>query len=81
MDDLLMKVLVRLVSVQQSLGDRTFENAAHRALIGIGAAVKEEAELRSHSQPGRAAGTIVRFPLGRTGQSWETREIPSDSDD
>jgi len=66
MDDLLIKVLSRLVTIQETFGNRVFEDAAHRALVAAGVAVQIEAE--------RNAGTsdrptrdqqVIPFPLAK----------------
>jgi hypothetical protein len=66
MDDLLLKVLSRLVNVYENLGRRVFEDAAHRALFGIGAAAKHEAERTAGKTGSSQAGKVVSFPLYQT---------------
>ncbi|MDV3251124.1 hypothetical protein DevBK_07275 [Devosia sp. BK] len=67
MNDLLIKVIVRLAGVHDSLGPQAFEKAAKRALVGIATAVKDEGEERAGIDgSGRKCGTVVRFPLGKT---------------
>jgi hypothetical protein len=65
MDDLFIKVLARLVSVYENLGRRVFEDAAHRALIGIGAAAGEEAKRQAGTPHHEQDTNVVKFPLDR----------------
>ena len=70
MDDLLLKVLTRLVTIYETLGRRVFEDAARRALFGIGAAAKQEAErVAGKSSTGKTAAVVVPFPLDQTRRS------------
>jgi len=69
MDDLIIKVIVRLVKVHESLGKRAYEDAGHRALVGIGMATMEEAERQAMERGGASIvipKSIIRFPLERT---------------
>lgn len=65
MDDLLIKVVVRLAHVHENLGPRAYIDAGHRALLGIACAVQTEAELRAGSGKTKVAGPVIRFPLDR----------------
>lgn len=67
MDDLLLKVLSRLVTIHDELGEESYQDAAHRALLAIALAAKVEAE-RSASihQANVGEGVVVPFPLSRT---------------
>lgn len=66
MDDLLIRVLTRLLRVHEELGSDTYEKAARRALLAIASAVHGEAESKvqdmSTPQPGR---NVVPFPLAK----------------
>jgi len=64
MDELLIRVLVGLVRVHEELGERSFEKAAHRALVSIAKTVQLDAEERACASDA-ARGDVVRFPLGR----------------
>lgn len=47
MDEALLRIVRRLIAVRYNLGAEVFEEAVHRALVGIGRAVLEEGERRS----------------------------------
>ena len=66
MDELLIRVLTRLLRVHEELGEESFEEAAHRALLAIALAVQCDAE-RKAGFPGaqRASQQVVRFPLAK----------------
>jgi len=64
MDDLLIRVLTRLLRVNDELGERAFEDAAQRALVAIALAVQVEAGRKTGLRGGsEAKQTVVRFPL------------------
>ena len=63
MDELLIRVMVGLVRVHDELGERSFEKAAHRALVSIARTVQIEAEEKAARAPLEA--DVVAFPLGR----------------
>ena len=64
MDELLIRVLTRLLRVHDELGEESFEAAAHRALVAIALAVQIDAERKAGSL-NRASSTdgVVPFPL------------------
>lgn len=64
MDELLIRILTRLVRVHDELGEESFKNAANRALVTIARSVQLDAEERAGCSP-VAGGDVVRFPLGR----------------
>lgn len=66
MDDLLLKVLSRLVTIQETFGSRVFEDAAHRALVATAVAVQIEAE-RNAGTIDRTTGDqqVIPFPLAK----------------
>ena len=66
MDDLLIRVLTRLLRVHDELGESSFEEAAHRALVAIALAVQVEAERKAGGKQNRGEGRIVPFPLSRS---------------
>lgn len=70
MDELLIRVLTRLLRVHDELGEESFEEAAHRALVAIALAVQYDAE-RKAGVDERLHGTeqVVRFPLARRRRS------------
>ncbi len=64
MDELLIRVMVGLVRVHDELGERSFERAAHRALVSIARTVQLDAEERA-GVPDPLDGQVVPFPLPR----------------
>ncbi len=65
MDELLIRVLTRLLRVHDELGEESFEDAAHRALVAIALAVKFEAERKAGGPAPRADRQVVPFPLAK----------------
>lgn len=65
MDDLLIRVLTRLLRVHEELGEESFEDAAHRALVAIALAVRAEAENRAGCSETSDASSVVPFPLAK----------------
>ena len=64
MDDLLIRVLTRLLRVQDELGEQSFQDAAHRALVAIALAVQIDAERKAGSlKRTGSADAVVPFPL------------------
>jgi hypothetical protein len=62
MDDLLIRIMTRLVRVYDELGEESFENAANRALVTIARSVQLDAE-RKAGMAGPAMGDgVVPFP-------------------
>tara|TARA_R110002124_G_scaffold44422_1_gene135446 strand:+ start:2000 stop:2254 length:255 start_codon:yes stop_codon:yes gene_type:complete len=66
MDELLIRVLTRLLRVHDELGEESFEDAAHRALVAIALAVKFEAERKAGGPAPRVDQQVVPFPLSKT---------------
>lgn len=64
MDELLIRVMVGLVRAHEELGERSFEKAAHRALVSIAKTVQLDAEERAGISA-TPASAIVPFPLER----------------
>ena len=66
MDELLIRVLTRLLRVHDELGEESFEEAAHRALVAIALAVQCDAE-RKAGPPNTllTEQQVVRFPLAK----------------
>ena len=75
MDDLLIKVVVRLASVYESLGVQVYSRAAHNALLGIARAVHEEAEEKASWRRRRltVGPVVVPFP-GQTRKNSGSQE-------
>ncbi|GAB5429296.1 MAG: hypothetical protein Devi2KO_27550 [Devosia indica] len=66
MDDILIRLVCRLVRVHEELGEAAFETAANRALVSIARSVQLDAEARAgvdHEQDPQ----VVQFPLDRAG--------------
>jgi len=74
MDELLIRVLPRLLRVHEELGEHSFEEAAHRALLAIALSVRDEAEARAGEHPKRDAA-VVSFPLAKA-RSTRSQELP-----
>jgi len=66
MDELLIRVFTRLLRVHDELGEESFEEAAHRALVAIALTVQYDAERKAgvNDRPD-ASEQVVRFPLAR----------------
>jgi len=66
MDELLIRVLTRLLRVHEELGEESFEEAAHRALLAIALTVQCDAERKAGlPEPGAGDEQVVRFPLDK----------------
>lgn len=63
MDDLLIRVLTRLLRVNDELGERAFEDAAHRSLVAIALAVQLEADRKAGVSLSSEDDHVVQFPL------------------
>ncbi|MBO1905303.1 hypothetical protein KHP60_09700 [Microvirga sp. 3-52] len=72
MDELLLRVLSRLVGIHATLGPDVYRQAGQRALLGIAAAAHVEAERRARGPC--PSGTVVKFPLARTRRSSITED-------
>jgi hypothetical protein len=78
MDEILIRVMTRLVRVHDELGERCFEEAAHRALLSIALAVQFEAERKAGSlQPPNVDQEVVPFPLSSTRRDRIRRDSPT----
>ena len=64
-DELLIRVLTRLLRVQDELGNKAFEEAAHRSLVAIATSVQAEASRRAGIAEPNLGDAIVQFPLER----------------
>ncbi len=66
MDELLIRVLTRLLRVHDELGEESFEEAAHRALVAIALAVQCDAERKAGVPDTLPTDQqVVRFPLAK----------------
>lgn len=64
MDELLIRVLTRLLRVHDELGEASFEDAAHRALVAIALSVQIDAERKAGIDRVTANDRhVVPFPL------------------
>lgn len=64
MDELLIRVIVNLVRVQDELGDESFEHAAHRALVSIAQAVQIDAQRQAGMNEKKLGDGVIPFPSG-----------------
>ena len=62
MDELLIRILTRLVRVHDELGKASFENAANRVLVTIARSVQLDAESRVGIGERDLGERVVRFP-------------------
>ncbi|MBD8066047.1 hypothetical protein IC608_11240 [Devosia sp. PTR5] len=77
MDELLIRVLTRLLRVHDELGEESFEEAAHRALLAIALTVQCDAERKvGIPEEERTGQQVVRFPLAR-----RRRDRPAETPD
>ena len=67
MDDILVRVLTRLLRVNDELGEIAFERAANRALVAIARSVQVEAERKSGIDEPDLGDGVVKFPSDRAG--------------
>lgn len=61
MDELLIRILTRLVRVYDELGEESFENAAHRALVTIARSVQLDAERKAGMPQADFGEHVVAF--------------------
>lgn len=64
MDDILIRLVCRLVRVHEELGEAAFETAANRALVSIARSVQLDAEARAGVDH-ELDPQVVPFPLDR----------------
>lgn len=74
MDDLIIKVVVRLAGVYENHGERVYLDAGHRALLGIARAVQDEAERRAGVGGNKVDGPVIKFPLDRAWREKKDRD-------
>ena len=61
-DELLIRVLTRLLRVHDELGDRAFEEAAHRSLVAIAVSAQAEANRWADLHP-EGIEDVIPFPI------------------
>lgn len=66
MDELLIRVMTRLVRVYDELGEDSFERAANRALVTIARSVQLDAERKAGIVEPAMGDGVVRFPVKGT---------------
>jgi len=64
MDELLIRILTRLVRVYDELGEPAFEDAAHRAMVAIARSVQLEAERKAGLKQPELGSGVILFPTG-----------------
>ena len=64
-DELLIRVLTRLLRVHNEFGERAFLDAANRSLLAIATSVQVEADRRAGIKSPKGQG-VVPFPLATT---------------
>lgn len=64
-DQLLLRVLVRLLRVRDELGEQAFAEAVHRSLIAIARSVHDQACRGARVGEIVAEADVIRFPLAR----------------
>lgn len=65
-DELLIRVLTRLLRVHDELGDEAFAEAAQRSLVAIAVSVQAEASRKAGLRDADLGDDVVPFPLERT---------------
>jgi len=63
MDELLIRVIVRLVRVHDEMGHQCFEDAAQRSLVAIARSVQVEAGRRAGMEQPSLGDGVLPFPL------------------
>ena len=63
MDELLIRIMTRLVRVYDELGEESFENAANRALVTIARSVQIDAERKAGLEGPSLGDGVVPFPV------------------
>jgi len=62
MDEMLIRVMTRLVRIHDELGEESFENAANRALVSIARSVQLDAEQKAGLEQPSLGASVLRFP-------------------
>lgn len=63
MDELLIRIMTRLVRVHDEMGERCFEEAAHRALVTIARTVQIEAGKKVGVEETEFGEGVLPFPV------------------
>jgi hypothetical protein len=63
MDEMLIRVMTRLVRIYDELGEESFHNAANRALVSIARSVQLDAEGKAGLKGPSLGDGVVPFPL------------------
>lgn len=63
MDEMLIRVMTRLVRIYDELGEKSFENAANRALVSIARSVQLDAERKAGVERPSLGDGVVPFPV------------------
>lgn len=66
MDEMLIRIMTRLVRIYDELGPDTFENAANRAMVTIARSVQIDAERKAGIPDPVLGECVVPFPLRGT---------------
>jgi hypothetical protein len=79
MDELLIRVLTRLLRVHDELGEKSFNDAAHRALVAIALAVQIDADRKAGTLK-RAGSTdaVVPFPISSSQRAMKKSDSSHD---
>jgi hypothetical protein len=79
MDELLIRVMTRLLRVHDELGEESFEDAAHRALVAIAMAAQFEAERKAGTLDYQSSGEhVVPFPLAKARRNRRNGSLEND---
>lgn len=63
MDEMLIRVMTRLVRIYDELGEESFENAANRAMVTIARSVQLDAERKAGLEGPKLGEGVVPFPV------------------
>ncbi|KKB09469.1 hypothetical protein [Devosia chinhatensis] len=63
MDDLLIRIITRLVRVHDEMGQKCFEDAAQRSLVAIARTVQVEAGRKAGLEQPSLGDGVLPFPL------------------
>ena len=63
MDEMLIRIMTRLVRVHDELGEDSFERAANRALVTIARSVQLDAEQKAGVENPSLGTGVVPFPV------------------
>jgi hypothetical protein len=66
MDEMLIRVMTRLVRIYDELGEESFENAANRAMVTIARSVQLDAERKAGMASLSMGDGVVPFPAAGT---------------